>query len=67
MKVNKDIRDLLLKQSEAFMTSRSSCIYLGRKYTFPVPTDAEIEELRMKLLKNIDEKSYFKQILDWLK
>jgi len=41
MKVNKQIRNLLMEQPETVMISRTNCEYLGKKYTFVPVTNAE--------------------------
>lgn len=64
MKINKDIRNLLTRQSETHMLDRASCVYKGKKYTFEPFTNEECEELRLTLLKSLDEKSWARDFWD---
>lgn len=63
MKVDKNIRNLLLGEDETHMVSASACIYLGQKYTFDPINDTEREEMRLNLVKLINKKSWAKIIL----
>jgi hypothetical protein len=66
MRVNKQIRNLLLEQSETVMIDKSSCRYLGKTYSFVPVTKKEISERieqTNRLLQEWDHKTYIKPIL----
>jgi hypothetical protein len=58
MKINKSLRNLIMKQSECLMLSGTSCVYQGTEYTFEKVSSVEVEELRMKILKELDKEAW---------
>ena len=54
IRVNRDIRDLLLEKSDAFVVSSTHCIYFNKDYTY---SKAETKEA----------KKIMKKMKDWLK
>jgi len=64
MRVNKDLRDLLLRQAETYVLSPRWCIYRGIKYTYTQVTHEESLELIYKTQKLLDKKSWAKKIIE---
>ena len=59
MKVDKQIRNLLLKQSETRVVDSKHCIYLGSSYSYPKITGVEREMFRLELEKALEPKKYW--------
>ena len=67
MKVDKTIRNLLQRQSETLMLSRTKCSYRDSVYEFEENTAEEVEAIRMNLIKQLDKKTFIGMLLDKLK
>lgn len=63
MKIDKRLRNLLMKQSETLMLSRTKCSYMDEVYEFDELTADEIEVWRLKIMKLIDKPSFWTTIL----
>lgn len=66
-KIDKNLRNLVMKQAETLMLSRTHCVYMGETYHFDEVTPDEIEEQCMKLLGIINKKSWAKIVLEKLR
>jgi hypothetical protein len=64
MKVDKNIRNLLFKQSETLVIDFKHCIYLGETYSYPKMTRLESQTCLIELDKIINPKNY---LIDRLK
>lgn len=55
MRVNRDIRNLLMRQDATVMTSGTSCDYLGKQYEFTAITGKEMAEEVDRLIEQFEE------------
>lgn len=66
MKIGKNLRNLVMRQSETYMISPRQCIYITEKYEFEPVTRDEFLAAGDAILKLLDERSWVKRLMDRL-
>lgn len=66
MRIGKQLRNLVMREAETVMLSRTSCIYLGEKYTFSPVTKDELVAHVDGLAKALDDRTWSKRLIDRL-
>lgn len=67
MRIDNNLRNLIMRQPETVMLSRTRCDYFGYIYTFMGVTDDEIDAQIMALLRIVNKKSWAAAVLDRLR
>jgi hypothetical protein len=59
MKVNKNLRDLLMEQTETVMLSPIECDYFGTKYQFIPTTWKDIQKRQEIIIRLLETKKWW--------
>ena len=63
MKINKELRNLIMRQPGTVMISTKSCKYLGKKYIFAPVTKEEVYESIGGLLKILYKRPWAENLM----